>query len=276
MFTLQRCLFLVGVALLASSLAQAANSCREAKKCCPGRDSSCISQKAPLNAIIEDLSDEPCYCDHACLKLGDCCHDFKDTCNVKDCEVSEWSSWSECDAACGPGSMSRTRVVLREAINGGGHCPVLVQKRGCYGTRCHHHKDKAGHETAMILPADLDYTRTVNASKDIRKNLRLKYPKDPLQESTHDYCVEFEVVKGSKGCRHDDLNKNLYHNNRVCVTCAKTAMLRELEYRCRGQGNLDHTTRFLSVNLPTCHGRWIQKAIHEKCPCKGGADFIFV
>lgn len=58
----------------------AAGSCRDAKLCCPGRDSSCVVQKAPLNAIIEDLSDKPCYCDHACLKLGDCCPDFKDAC----------------------------------------------------------------------------------------------------------------------------------------------------------------------------------------------------
>lgn len=57
-----------------------AGSCREAKLCCPGRDSSCVVQKAPLNAIIEDLTDKPCYCDHACLKLGDCCPDFKDAC----------------------------------------------------------------------------------------------------------------------------------------------------------------------------------------------------
>lgn len=58
-------------------------SCREAKLCCPGRDSSCVVQKAPINAIIEDLSDKPCYCDHACLKLGDCCDDFKVACGGK-------------------------------------------------------------------------------------------------------------------------------------------------------------------------------------------------
>lgn len=60
-----------------------AGSCREAKLCCPGRDSSCVVQKAPINAIIEDLSDKPCYCDHACLKLGDCCTDFKEACGGK-------------------------------------------------------------------------------------------------------------------------------------------------------------------------------------------------
>lgn len=58
-----------------------ARSCREASLCCNGRDSSCVVQKAPLNTIIEDpINDKPCYCDHACLKLGDCCEDFKQFC----------------------------------------------------------------------------------------------------------------------------------------------------------------------------------------------------
>lgn len=57
-----------------------AGSCLEAKLCCPGRDSACVVQKTPINAIIEDPTDKPCYCDHACLKLGDCCADFKPAC----------------------------------------------------------------------------------------------------------------------------------------------------------------------------------------------------
>lgn len=55
-------------------------SCRESTLCCNGRDSSCVVQKAPVNSILEDLNDKPCYCDHACLKLGDCCSDFKQYC----------------------------------------------------------------------------------------------------------------------------------------------------------------------------------------------------
>lgn len=58
-------------------------SCRESTLCCNGRDSSCVVQKAPINSIIEDLNDKPCYCDHACLKLGDCCSDFKQYCGGK-------------------------------------------------------------------------------------------------------------------------------------------------------------------------------------------------
>lgn len=78
------CLNLIGIQLfiiLISSLQiTSAGSCKEASLCCNGRDSSCVVQKAPINAIIEDLSDKPCYCDHACLKLGDCCEDFKSHC----------------------------------------------------------------------------------------------------------------------------------------------------------------------------------------------------
>lgn len=58
-------------------------SCREAGLCCSGRDASCVVQKTPLNAIIEDLRDQPCYCDHACLKLNDCCPDYRQTCGGK-------------------------------------------------------------------------------------------------------------------------------------------------------------------------------------------------
>ncbi|EDW32698.1 GL18318 [Drosophila persimilis] len=82
------CPGLVLLLLLATAMPlpmAAGGSCREAQLCCNGRDSSCVVQKAPVNAIIEDLSDKPCYCDHACLKLGDCCEDFKDHCG----ELSE-------------------------------------------------------------------------------------------------------------------------------------------------------------------------------------------
>ena len=59
-------------------------SCRAARKCCDGQDADCIVQDTPnpgsINSIMSDLAEEPCYCDHGCLEVGDCCPDFKDYC----------------------------------------------------------------------------------------------------------------------------------------------------------------------------------------------------
>ncbi|XP_022235105.1 somatomedin-B and thrombospondin type-1 domain-containing protein-like, partial [Limulus polyphemus] len=119
-----------------TSIYEARGSCREANLCCPGRDSSCVVQKTPINTIKEDLDDKPCYCDHACMKLGDCCHDFKESCRVIDCEVTDWKPWSKCDVDCGPGMMTRERLIRQEPRNGGKRCPEVVQKRGCLGNKC--------------------------------------------------------------------------------------------------------------------------------------------
>lgn len=69
--------------LLAGRPVHGLGSCKEAGLCCSGRDASCVVQKTPANAIIEDLRDTPCYCDHACLKLNDCCPDYRQTCGGK-------------------------------------------------------------------------------------------------------------------------------------------------------------------------------------------------
>jgi len=50
--------------------------------------------------------------------------------------MSEWDPWSECDTECGSGMMTRNRQVLKAPVNGGKHCPSMVQKRACMGTRC--------------------------------------------------------------------------------------------------------------------------------------------
>lgn len=73
---------LCGLLVLAGTVpVTSARTCKEASLCCSGRDSACVVQKAPINSIIEDpINDKPCYCDHACLKLGDCCDDFKQFC----------------------------------------------------------------------------------------------------------------------------------------------------------------------------------------------------
>lgn len=218
----------INLILIASSPfnAVSAGSCREAQLCCNGRDSSCVVQKAPINAIVEDLTDKPCYCDHACLKLGDCCADFKSHCGVLDCEVSEWGQWSECDKNCGIGMMLRTRDILQPAQNGGKHCPSLVQKRGCQGLRCHgHHDKKVLREVALLLPAELN-SKTHNYS-DTRRNSQFRYRTSVIHNREDEYCVEYEVLKASKPCHKLTPYNKLLEGDRIAVRCGAGAFIED-------------------------------------------------
>merc|ERR1712038_1961498 len=154
-------------------------SCREAKKCCEGKDPECGVTKANLNSIIMDPDDAPCYCDHNCLNMGDCCPDFKDYCGVIDCQVSSWSSWGSCSSECGSGKATRTRTVIRPQSNGGASCPELSQQQSCKGTRDSCTRDRkrkarrknlrhfksAFRETGMLLPGKYSEVRMRSKEK---------------------------------------------------------------------------------------------------------------
>lgn len=73
-------------------------SCRTNSLCCSGRDSRCsvlmpmstqsIQRRSSRDSIslfgnLLETSNAPlkeCYCDGACITLGDCCADYKETC----------------------------------------------------------------------------------------------------------------------------------------------------------------------------------------------------
>ncbi|XP_050299764.1 somatomedin-B and thrombospondin type-1 domain-containing protein [Anthonomus grandis grandis] len=258
-------------------------SCGEAKLCCTGRDSSCVVQKAPINAINEDLSDKPCYCDHACLKLGDCCPDFKDACGVVDCQVTPWGPWSSCDADCGPGTMFRSRSIRMQPQNGGRHCPSLEQRRSCEVSTCFHHPDPAIKEIALLLPGALSQTRKTNATSDIRKNLNVRNPsRNPQYDPQKTYCMEFEVLKASKACRKEPDYKTLKEGEKVCIYCESEALHETLGWRCQGHGVEGRVTRWSALSAPHCHGKWLRARgeVDRTCEdrtCKDpDASFIFV
>ncbi|XP_029724201.2 uncharacterized protein LOC109405215 [Aedes albopictus] len=222
-------------------------SCREATLCCNGRDSSCVVQKTFSNtmAMASDSNVKPCYCDHACLKLGDCCADFKAYCGVIDCAVSEWGPWNECDTPCGPGMTSRNRTVRQKPQNGGKHCPSLVQKRGCQGTDCHPTRNRAPavlQETALLLPVA---AVTLSTSTSSHKNnmtagagitggnrggsehiqqqqQRLRSLQNTFHEhkpTTDGYCIAFLIMKVTKQCHKDPNYKTLLEGDRIVVHC---------------------------------------------------------
>ncbi|EEC03936.1 somatomedin-B and thrombospondin type-1 domain-containing protein [Ixodes scapularis] len=258
---------------------QAEGSCRAAGLCCPGRDASCVVQKAVLNTIVEDPDEGACYCDHACLRLGDCCHDFKESCGVVDCQMSEWGPWSECDASCGPGVMSRDRTVLGQPRNGGLPCTELLQRRGCYGMRCESMPDDTLHrETAMLLPVTFSQLRYMNDSYDIRQNLKY-LPKSELSKennATKPYVVLFEVTKTRKACETLEAFSVLKSSQHLCVSCESTAMRKHLGHRCTGHGIEGMNTRFAALGHLHCHGRWQRVDTLQHCPHGRQPDFIFV
>ncbi|KAG7206049.1 hypothetical protein KM043_003447 [Ampulex compressa] len=167
-----------------------AGSCGSAKLCCQGRDSGCVIQKESPNAIIASPRDKPCYCDHACLKLADCCDDFKETCGVVDCEVSEWSPWTPCNNGCGSGTQKRTRVIEMQEKNGGKHCPRLDQVRTCRSFQaCHDAEHSQHHEKGAVILALLpgDDNGTVVGMKN-------------KSNDTSPSCVAFTIVRASRAC----------------------------------------------------------------------------
>jgi hypothetical protein len=40
-----------------------------------------------------------------------------------DCQMSEWTKWTQCSATCGDAQRTRRRYVIREPENGGKECP---------------------------------------------------------------------------------------------------------------------------------------------------------
>jgi len=255
-------------------------SCRAARKCCDGSDADCTVEAVDINSLIEDYSNEvePCYCDHGCLDVGDCCPDFKDYCGVIDCKVSEWSSWSKCNVACGIGTSVRTRQIIRPESNGGLQCPPLEEKRTCKASQCSKRRlDKisAFRETAMLLPGKYAPKTSENSIANkyyVRSNLR-SYTR-PVEKER--YCVVFRVDKAMKSCLRDRDTTDLKYGNTVCVQCNDKAQRDHLGGRCQGHGTDSKRTRFKNILTPKCHGKWTRLEITDDCPCKDGPDFVFV
>jgi len=237
-----------------------------------------------------DNSAKECYCDSACITLGDCCPDYKDACGVRDCRVSDWVQWSECDASCGVGRSNRSRSIIELPENGGKECPDLHQKRACHGQRCEvKDDDKMLRETAIVLQSSFSSIRNVDENQDIRRNLRLNYPKDPLKENVIEYTILFEISKNKRSCETlgAEVYGKLQEGSKVCVQCQEAAMRRHLGYRCYGHGSVGKSTRWSALGNTGCHGRWIRLDDREAANyCAGNKngtalvknepDFIFV
>lgn len=94
---------------------------------------------------------------------------------VVDCQVSPWGPWSDCDAECGSGTMSRTRTIQVQPENGGRHCPSLQQRRGCQVSNCHHQDHAIKGNVDYDYDNDNDYGKIFYSRHVFVQKLRRYY-----------------------------------------------------------------------------------------------------
>ncbi|XP_067931154.1 somatomedin-B and thrombospondin type-1 domain-containing protein-like [Watersipora subatra] len=257
--------------------------------CCEGKNNDCHSRGLRLNGRGSPTS--LCFCDEGCPAMGDCCFDYDQACTVVDCEMSDWTEYSDCSSSCGIGTKSRSRTVLVEPRFGGTTCPPNLRETTiCTGTSCNETEVELEQdiekETAKIMPASFARFRSMkayNADMDIRKNLYYQY----YYKNKHTYsgyCSSFRVVSARKACQSyiAPWANVLKTGATICVACQKTAMENERSNGlCTGHGEVGVSTNWNAVNAPGCTGWWERMEDNQECTCKPEADskehsFIFL
>ncbi|KAL1392840.1 hypothetical protein pipiens_012184 [Culex pipiens pipiens] len=167
-------------------------------------------------------------------------------------------------------------------------------------------------KTALLLPANLSKSRHENDTSDIRRNLRLRYKNAFKHNRGNEYCIEYEVIKATKACHRDKTYSALAEGDRVVVRCDLEALHedtsatgattateisnnsiqddddaaegephhkheRKPKFRCRGEGLTGRSTRFTSLALPSCRGKWMRVTAKQLKKCSSAEEqFIFV
>ncbi|NXU96636.1 SBSPO protein, partial [Cettia cetti] len=228
--------------------------------CCPGRDPACLSAgRRP------DGSTGPCYCDQACARTLDCCHDYAQACPVVPCVVSQWSAWSGCAEPCKRTYRVRVRRIVREPRNGGEACPALQERAGCLeywtrqGTEC-----QQSLIPALITTGGFGKARKKRGAAD--------------GSGRAGYCVEFQLAALTPGCRHTRWMRHLSEGLRVCVECQQPA-LRPPRQLCLGDGTgspLNQLLHWQAVGNHRCRGTWRRIRQLDSCSCPSAHNFLFI
>ncbi|KAJ8257922.1 hypothetical protein GJAV_G00191180 [Gymnothorax javanicus] len=263
---LPRCALVLGLVEVALLVGRGMAGCQDLGLCCSGRDSFCVTK-----GWKPDRSYGTCYCDQACTSSLDCCDDYQHACPAKPCMVSEWSQWSGCAKRCRAAVRMRSRVVLREAQNGGKLCPPLQEFAGCAD-----YWDQHGQCRSSLVPALI----TTGGYGNARKKRDISGSSDVTG-----YCVEFQLTSLTAGCLHTShphtqWMQYLREGHRVCVECQPPALAVGQQH-CAGDGEDDGGDRKLSlhwqaVGNPKCRGGWRRVRRMDFCSCPTVHSFLFI
>lgn len=255
--------------------------CRALGHCCQGKNNTCRG----IGPRANDANSSFCFCDSACIHIGDCCPDHRELCEPVDCVLADdWDAWGECSSRCGQGIKRRERKVVQPSLNGGKGCGSTVEKVVCEGTNCKIARAPEGHEelreTGKIVPAAFGSWRKnkmYNPYEDIRKNLFQHY-EAKADDNRPSYCMKFEVteVRGSCHKNADLWSMDLQKGSTACVECQPMAMKKKLGNRCKGHGVYLKETRWNAVTVPGCHGKWTLQTRPENCQCDADHKLSFV
>nr|XP_005992107.1 PREDICTED: somatomedin-B and thrombospondin type-1 domain-containing protein-like [Latimeria chalumnae] len=239
--------------------------CRDEGFCCTSRNHTCVS-----TGWRADRSYGTCYCDQACSKALDCCHDYSEACPAVSCTVSEWSSWSGCAEPCKATYRVRRRQLMQEPRNGGDQCPPLEEKAGCaeYWNR------QRVECRQSLVPALI----TTGGYGKARKR------RDVSSENEKTgYCVEFQLKSLAPACilenkAYSRWMQYLREGHTVCVECQPPALNFRSQH-CYGDGvgaKKNQLLEWQAVGNPQCRGSWKRIRQRDSCSCPTVHSFLFV
>uniref|UniRef100_A0A8C0J4C1 SMB domain-containing protein n=1 Tax=Chelonoidis abingdonii TaxID=106734 RepID=A0A8C0J4C1_CHEAB len=241
----------------ASAAVLARAGCAELGRCCRGRDLACVS-----SGWRPDRSHGACYCDEACPRTMDCCHDYPQACPEVTCAVSEWSDWSGCAEPCQATYRVRRRHVVQEPRNGGEACPPLEEKAGCV-----EYWNQEGAECKQSLSKCIE--NATSWAHDCHFCCR--------------YCVEFQITTITEGClqgsgSYTQWTRYLSEGHMVCVECQHPA-LDSRSLHCYGDGSGSDKNQLLhwqAMGNPWCKGTWRRVRQLDTCSCPSVHSFLFI
>jgi len=238
--------------------------CADLGRCCPGKHSdSCKFEYGFTSGRFTHA----CYCDEFCVKSRDCCPDYQSYClsKARDCVMSSWEPWSECNARCGAGFAERRRHIRSYPEYGGKECGARRQTRGCY----HNDARCRNYEIAQIIPSR--YNRKRNEGDYYQRPAVVDRVIRPS------YCVNYRINYLSWSCKYASPYHVLEVGSSVCVECHDTAM--DKEGRCTGAYE-NVSSRWKSLDGRPCSGTWVSEGLQQKnstCDQQGNENsFIFV